>query len=140
MNEKHPSNSLISKSRSGNISLNGPAIAGNSSPTIEDAETSSQSTYGSFKWFFSYAKMFMTRLGKDLIQSAMWYFYSDEVLPEHIIHLMHVQLDLYQEREIQSASYSRYNVIKRFSNTEHSTQTLSLVAEKAINLPPFHRV
>lgn len=65
----------------------------------ETGQTSTQSTYETFFSLLKYSKMFITRLGKDLYQSGMFYFYSDQVLPSHIVDLMRIQNNLQVERE-----------------------------------------
>lgn len=82
------------------------------SENIEDGQTSSRSKYEIFFCLISYYKMFLYRLGKDLIQSVMFYFYSDRVLPEHILDLINAQKQILIQRDLNAASCSTNNVVK----------------------------
>lgn len=95
------------------ISLQEPTRAANVSHIIEDGQTSPGSTYELFSWLFNYYKMFLFRLFKDLYQTVQNYFYNDHQLPDHILNLINAHKQLQIERELHSASYSRYNLIRR---------------------------
>lgn len=137
MNERKSENSISENApevSEANVSL---------SATFEshqDVSTPTQTTYESFLWVLNYTKMFVTRLSRDLFESARSYFRSEQILPDHIDNLMKVQSDLCKERELHSATYSRYNVIKRSSNNTspgHSIQSISLVPESTITSPAY---
>lgn len=98
--------------------LNLPSLHSNSvivqktSENVEDGQASSRSKYEIFFCLISYYKMFLYRLGKDLVQSVMFYFYSDRVLPDHILDLINAQKQILLQRELNTASCSTNNVIK----------------------------
>lgn len=115
-----------------------------SSALIQDVQevqaTVPPTTYDTFIWILNYTKMFATRLGRDLFASLRSYFNSEQVLPEHISNLIRVQSDLCKERELHSATYSRYNIIKCTSSnmtSERSIQSLSLVPESIVKSPAY---
>lgn len=97
-------------------------------------QTTARSTYANFLVFFNYTTFFLSRLGKDLFQTAMCHFYSERVLPNHITDLMCVQQRLQAER---MSTFNRYNVIinrvsSMTSTVEHSPLTVSLVSESTV--------
>lgn len=133
--KKSNCNSRISE-KSSEIPQSAASVPTSNSQIIEDVETSTQTTYESFFWFLFYAKMFVTRLGRDLFQSAKRYFYPNQVLPDHIIGLMKVHSDLCKERESRPTTYCRYNDAIRPSSIKssaaHSIQSISLVPENTV--------
>lgn len=120
----------ISKSISEGVSGHDVAVGTTSSLYEEDAingaakptsgwQTTARSTYETFLVIFNYTTFFLNRLGKDLFQTAMCYFYSDRVLPSHITDLMYVHKRLNAER---SSAFNRYNVI--INRTSSMTSTM----------------
>lgn len=142
MSEKSSRN--ISKSISEGVSGRDVAVGTTSSlyernaffhiagPTSE-WPTTARSTYENFFVILNYAQFFLTRLGKDLLQTAMCCFYSEQVLPGHITDLMCVQRRLYAER---TSNYNRYNVIINRASTmttmKRSPHALRLVSEGTV--------
>lgn len=100
-----------------NISLQSNIASGNSSVTTEDVENTKSNTYDHISSLFVYSKMFLTRLGKDLFSSIMNYFYSERVLPNHILDLINTQKRLRLEREINTSTYTRCSVIQHGTHT-----------------------
>lgn len=92
-----------------NISLQEtPGTSGRSQNT-EDGPISSESTYEFILWLFSYYKMFLTRLSKDLYSSILSYFTKEPALPEHILSLVNAHKQLQTERG--STSIASCNLI-----------------------------
>lgn len=89
---------------------------------VEDGQASTRPTYELFSYLLRYCIMFIYRLGRDLFQSVMLYFFSERVLPNHIVDLMNAQKIIQFERDLQTAAYSRYNVIKCGNHSSASTK------------------
>lgn len=132
----------ISKSISEGVSGRGVAVGTTSSLyEQEDAniaaarptsrwQTTARSTYENFLVIFNYTTFFLSRLGKDLFQTIMCYFYSERVLPSHITDLICVQKRLYAER---MSAFNRYNlIINRTSTMERNPLAMSLVSENTV--------
>lgn len=133
----------ISKSISEGVSGQDVAVGTTSSLYEEDAnnaearptsgwQTTTRSTYENFLVIFNYTTFFLSRLGKDLFQTAMCHFYSERVLPSHITDLMCVHKRLCSER---MSTFNRYNVI--INRTSSMTSTMersaaSLVSETTV--------
>lgn len=97
-------------------------------------QTTARSTYANFLVIFNYTTFFLSRLGKDLFQTAMCHFYSERVLPSHITDLMRVQQRLQAER---MSTFNRYNVIinrasSMTSTMERSPLAVAFVSESTI--------
>lgn len=108
-----------------------------------DVQIPTRSTYASFFWLLNYLKMFLARLGKDLYHSILWYFQRERVLPDHIADLMRVQQMQRMEHDSRTATYSRYNIVRRSCSTvmiERSTQIVSLVPESTGRVRGFPEV
>lgn len=140
MNEKKSNSSSRISENSPVVLKRDASVSTNRSQTVEDVETSTQTTYAStFFWILFYVKMFFTRLGRDLFQSAKCYVFPDNALPAHIADLLKVQSELYKERETSPATYCRYNdAFRRPSNKSsaaHSIQSISLVPDQSVRCP-----
>lgn len=117
MNEKS-NNNIISKENSDERLVKGAIIATDGSQGLPDVnQTTTRSTYELFSWFCSYTKMFAARLTRDIFISVLGYFYSGQLLPNHIIHLMNVQKNHFTESESHTVTCSRYSLIKRSRST-----------------------
>lgn len=135
----------ISKSISEGVSGKDVAVGTTSSLYEEDAnnaasrptsgwQTTARSTYEHFLVIFNYTTFFLSRLLKDLFQTAMCHFYSERVLPSHITDLICVHKRLYAERV---SAFNRYNVIinrtpSMTSTMDRSPLAVSLVSESAV--------
>lgn len=95
-------------------------------PTTE-WQTTARSTYENLFVIFNYCNFFLNRLGKDLFQTAMCYFYTERVLPCHITDLMCVQRRLYAER---TSTHNRYNVI-----INRTSSITSMMERRSLALP-----
>lgn len=78
--------------------------------TSEYVDAAAGSTYELFLWLYNYCKMFLYRLSRDLLTSIMYQFYSDNVLPDHIVALGRAHKELQLQRELNTAIYSRHNI------------------------------
>lgn len=74
---------------------------------VEDGQTSTRPTYEIFIYLLRYCIMFIFRLGRDLFQSVMLYFYSEKVLPNHIVDLMNAQKIIQFQHDLQRLKYGR---------------------------------
>lgn len=90
-----------------------------------------RSTYEHLLVIFNYIIFFLSRLGKDLFQSVMCYFYSERVLPYHITDLIRVQQRLCAER---ISSSNRYNVIiNRASLVERRSPAVPFLSKNNVS-------
>lgn len=131
LNEKK-NNSLRIKN-SEELSRKNVAVATESCTEQDDGQVSTRSTYESFSWLFAYTQMFTRRMFKDLLLSIIGYLYTGHILPNHIVNLISVQKSLHAERESQTVTYTRYNLIKpkcNISTIKWSKQPNSFVPEK----------
>lgn len=132
MNGKE-NNSLISVKQSKELSHRDASVSTENCPKVEDGQPTTWPTYESFFWFFSYIKMFTQRLIKDLLVTLIGHVYSGQIVSPHIADLISVQKSFVTERESQSITYRRYNLIKGKSylyTIERTKQSISLIPEK----------
>lgn len=117
MNESS-NNNLISKEISDELLVKEAIIATSSLQGLLDVcQTSTLSTYELFSWLISYTTMFAVRLTKDIFISVLGYFYSGQLLPNHIIHLINVQKNNLSDSESHTVTCSRYSLKKPSRNT-----------------------
>lgn len=109
--------------------------------TSEYVDTPADSTYELILWLFSYCKLFLYRLGRDLLISIMYQFYSDKVLPDHIVDLTRAHKALQIQRELNTAVYSRHNIfnITRDLNN-HSSISRRVPKTKLIHDNPLKKL
>ncbi|KAJ0174579.1 hypothetical protein K1T71_009687 [Dendrolimus kikuchii] len=134
-------NKLIRKESSKEVTKDN-VLETEDSSKFDDGPSSTRSTYESFFWFFCYTKMFIFRLAKDLTQSALSYFYSGPVLPDHIVNLMRVQQTLREQRESQTVTCSseddiglQYEPVKKYNTSANNEkeQMFVIVDSSGVN-------
>lgn len=108
-----------------------------STTKLDDGETSTNSTYEYFLWFFAYTQMFAWRLFKDFLSSIIGRLIAKPIVPNHIANLISVQKRLRVERESHSVSYTRFTLLKSKciaptvnKSKSSSKQPNSLIPEK----------
>lgn len=89
-----------------------------------EGQTSTRPTYEIFIYLLRYFIMFIFRLGRDLFQSVLLYFYSENVLPNHIVDLMNAQKIIQFEHDLPRLTADKYNVIKYGNQSSTSTDNL----------------
>lgn len=120
---------------------NDQVLETNDSSKSNDGPSPTLSTYELVLWFYYYSKMFIFRLAKDLTQLALSYFYSEQILPDHILELIRVQQAHRKQSETQISTCCRYNLITNLyilPKSSSSTQTISLVPERIVG-PSIYR-
>lgn len=125
-------NSLSIKN-SDELSRKDVAVSTESCSKLDDGQASTRSTYESFSWLFAYTQMFTKRLLKDLLVSMVGYFFSGQIVPNHIVNLISVQKSLRAKRDSHTVTYTRYNLINTKSNgpmIRRSQKNSSFVPEK----------
>lgn len=131
LNEKK--NNSLSIKNSTEISRKDAVASTESGSVLDDGQASTRSTYESFSWLFAYTQMFTRRLFKDLLISIIGYLYSGQIVPNHIVNLVSVQKSLRAERDSQTVTYTRYNLMKNkciVQTIKRSKKNNSLVSEK----------
>lgn len=139
MNNRGTSNSLISVTNSNDVTHRDVAVSTESCYRLSDGQVSPRSTYESFISILFYIKMFLKRLLCDLLTTLLGYIFCNQILPAHIMELMNIQRSLRSNRESQTITLRRYNLIKSkcsVSFHQRSNQTISSLPETARPISP----